>query len=854
MATENKYLDKEGLKTFLGLIKENFAVKNEITEISNQITEVTETIETIADIPIENGSGENSMKLKGGGLETNFPNEFAIGTYNISETAENIQWKPIKGVWNKSEQNDASDEIKWTCETPNSDETFVIRCILNGVKSVTFKFRSDAEAEYDYAAISKLDTEILSYLTDFDIHQATTETTNGQWNEVTYNIPNNSEHFVDFAFGKDAATDELPDNAQIYISDIELTDTEAFPLFTIGDGTEGQPSNVFEVKSDGAVNIRDIYNNKENKINLQQELHSLVKKTEMPNYITLQKGEGRGSVAMKEGACTAKGTYSVALGSQCSANGNASIATGTQCVANQILGIARGQQSVADGQLSTAIGLKANASGNMSMAIGGNTKAQNIYEFACGYWNATSHNMYGDNPDNNRNLIGDYYNTLFSVGNGINEETRHNAFEIKQTGHIYIADVYGEGSYNGFDKPMMCLQDELHKVKEFRFFNISVEGTVTVKFVVEGEIIYIKSFTDTSVQIALPDNVTKFEEIVIEGDGKVTSCECPIVVDCSQPWERDCKVWKNTTFDFSTSAARSTITNKGGVKILNLNGWYTDINPTPAEITFGNVGGIWAGIAYSSGLEDSSWTFWRSFREELNRIHDKTGYTPMFWWNNADVLGLTDVGIDDEFPAASAIRLDKGGMPYITSSDFGPFRKLGWFDANDCTELDLSLPSLEVLLIGNLGCNLKVSKAHLDDGSIKFLGLFAKTVTNKTITFSGYNFYRMTEEQKKRFVDKGFNIAVDWDGDEVYKFMYDANNPTALAIALDSSERTTLIAENGMWLTEADDDVKGRTFANRIITNDADLWIQVTNEYKEVYEKKIKEEMNKKLEEMMKNR
>ena len=398
MATENKYLDKEGLKTFLGLVKENFAVKTEITEISNQITEVTETIETIADLPLENGSGENSMKLKGGGLETNFPNEFAIGLYNVSKQQPNVVWNIVKGVWNEGVQEGAYEDKIFTCGTPNADDACIIRCVLNGVSSISFTYRSDGEEECDYAAIGKLDTVLSNYQTDKAVHEATTEKENKTWKTTTYEVPS-GEHFVDFIYGKDAYVDDAPDNAQIYISNIVLANEMPTPLFTIGNGTESEPSNAFEVKSDGSVNIVDIYHSKL-PMNLQRELNSFVKREDLP----LESGDGINSVITKNlgNIATNRNTFSTGMGCE----------------------------------------------------------AKNVYEFACGYYNKSNYNTY-EKEEVARNLRGDVYNTLFSIGNGLDENTRHNAFEVKQAGWIYISDVYGAGSANGYDKPMKCIQTEL---------------------------------------------------------------------------------------------------------------------------------------------------------------------------------------------------------------------------------------------------------------------------------------------------------------------------------------------------------------------------------------------------------
>ena len=380
--------------------------------------------------------------------------------------------------------------------------------------------------------------------------------------------------------------------------------------------------------------------------------------------------------------------------------------------------------------------------------------------------------------------------------------------------------------------------------------------------------IYEKSFTDTSVQIALPDSITKFEEIVIEGDGKVTKCESPLLVDSGYSWMSSVRHWSNTTFDYGqkTVAANKYSNNlksftQENCKILNIGEFSAGFSPVPCPPFTYNVdkaSNMWNLWCYLNTDQSFDWDY---FIKAGNQIREKHGYFPLLHGLcGRGVILNDDANVDDkyvlddnEYPTPAMIT-DRTLLYAFIEGDAN-VNTIGWIDTRYCTSnIDLSLPTLTKLLVSNLKVGLNLTHAHLDDKSIGFMGRLAKQVTNKTITFSGYNFYRMTEVQKKLFTDKGFNIAVNWDGDEIYKFMYDANNPTALAIALDSNENKTLIAEDGMWFTEADNDVNGRTFANRIITNDASMWIQVTNEYKEDFEKKVREEKARELEEMMKNR
>ena len=76
---------------------------------------------------------------------------------------------------------------------------------------------------------------------------------------------------------------------------------------------------------------------------------------------------------------------------------------------------------------SIAFGYEANVGGEYSCSIGSNTKTSNDYEAAFGRYNAS--NTGSTDADKTR----------FSVGNGTDDNARHNAFEIRQNGDIYLS-------------------------------------------------------------------------------------------------------------------------------------------------------------------------------------------------------------------------------------------------------------------------------------------------------------------------------------------------------------------------------------------------------------------------------
>ena len=166
----------------------------------------------------------------------------------------------------------------------------------------------------------------------------------------------------------------------------------------------------------------------------------------------------------------ASGKYSIASGAACKARGENSLAFGYY---NDVYGnndVASGEGNKRGNNRNTDafafgisntiksddyVGISARAA-----AVGGfNNIVKSFVEFGVGNSNNTSYSS---------NTFGDSGNTLFSVGNGdgnpnVSQTTihRHNAFEIRQNGDIYIADTNDTSTTNYYEKPMIKLQDAL---------------------------------------------------------------------------------------------------------------------------------------------------------------------------------------------------------------------------------------------------------------------------------------------------------------------------------------------------------------------------------------------------------
>ena len=155
--------------------------------------------------------------------------------------------------------------------------------------------------------------------------------------------------------------------------------------------------------------------------------------------------QASGSFSHAEGSIsTAKGAYSHAEGSNTTASGESSHSEGKSTTAkakyshsegnatnaNGESSHAEGWNTTANGSYSHAEGCYTTADGYSSHADGYFTESKNKYEHACGSLNVSSKAS---------TTFGDSGNTLFSVGNSIDASNRHNAFEIRQNGDIYIS-------------------------------------------------------------------------------------------------------------------------------------------------------------------------------------------------------------------------------------------------------------------------------------------------------------------------------------------------------------------------------------------------------------------------------
>ena len=160
---------------------------------------------------------------------------------------------------------------------------------------------------------------------------------------------------------------------------------------------------------------------------------------------------GASSTAMGN-ATVASGSRSTAMGQETVASGGSSTAMGQGTEASGLQSTAMGVGTEASGSLSTAMGDATVASGFVSTAMGSNTEAKGPNSVAAvnnTIANGTDEMVVGRYNDTlvttGQSLSSD--SPLFSVGNGLNNANRSNAFVVKYSGLVEIPDSLVVGSF-----------------------------------------------------------------------------------------------------------------------------------------------------------------------------------------------------------------------------------------------------------------------------------------------------------------------------------------------------------------------------------------------------------------------
>ena len=182
-------------------------------------------------------------------------------------------------------------------------------------------------------------------------------------------------------------------------------------------------------------------------------------KTEVDARDLWVSGTGSDAIVKKNGNNIASGRYSQAEGYGTKATEEGAKAEGFHTEANGGYSHSEGAWTVANGSLSHTEGHQTSATSESSHAEGESTLAKGAYSHAEGYNTIT--NNAGEHASGNFNVSTtgsiSAVRTLFSIGNGSDGNSRHNAFEVRENGDIYI-------TINGNDVLLQDYITELERI------------------------------------------------------------------------------------------------------------------------------------------------------------------------------------------------------------------------------------------------------------------------------------------------------------------------------------------------------------------------------------------------------
>ena len=173
-----------------------------------------------------------------------------------------------------------------------------------------------------------------------------------------------------------------------------------------------------------------------------------------------------GGVIIGDNECSSTGLYSISFGHNADNSGAYSLCMGSNASNTGSTSLVVGNV-YSDGSYSLIVGSRSSPASNPyskihTCVIGFNLNSDNKYQANFGEYNISNHAS---------DTFGDAGNTLLSIGNGYDYQSthnRHNAFEIRQNGDIYIPDTDDttDTSSTGYStKPMLRLQDYIATIR-----------------------------------------------------------------------------------------------------------------------------------------------------------------------------------------------------------------------------------------------------------------------------------------------------------------------------------------------------------------------------------------------------
>ena len=387
---------------------------------------------------------------------------------------------------------------------------------------------------------------------------------------------------------------------------------------------------------------------------------------------------------------TASGNSSHSEGRNTLASGGNSHAEGSGTTASGLSSHAEGRQTIASGWQSHSEGSGTTASGEGSHTEGQGTIALNKYEHSEGYFNVSS---------SGSSTFGDSGNTLFSVGNGTAENARHNAFEIRQNGDIYLTkdgqdvklqDQLGGGGITSGEVQTMItsattpiyqtIEDNEEVTAEaLNVLNAALSGKA------DSSDVYLKSETSGATEISTAlatkqttltagtgiDITSNVISVTGGGGGGISSAECQTMIDESISGKTNQSDFTGHTTDTTIHVTAQDKTNWNNKS--NFSGDYNDLTNKPTIPTVPtNVSDFTNDAGYITSNDISGKTNQSDFTAHTaNTTVHVTSAEKATWNAKSDFSGsyndLTDKPTIPTVPTSNTAFTNDAG--YITAND-----------------------------------------------------------------------------------------------------------------------------------------------------------------------------------------
>ena len=236
-------------------------------------------------------------------------------------------------------------------------------------------------------------------------------------------------------------------------------------LFSVGNGTANNARhNAFEIKTNGDIYITSGSSD----IKLQDHLGggggggstysagtniSIDSSNNINCTIPLSAGTGTGSIVGGDNESSSSGAYSFAFGHNADATAAYAIAIGSNVSSKGQFSVHIGDGGSCNTNKSFNYGDSNHNFADSTTIFGSHLSAITNYETALGYYN--------------KSLSGGSWtsgSTIFTIGNGYSfgsTNKKHNAFEVRGNGDVYIPNTDDTTTQNYYEKPMVRLQDTI---------------------------------------------------------------------------------------------------------------------------------------------------------------------------------------------------------------------------------------------------------------------------------------------------------------------------------------------------------------------------------------------------------